>query len=230
MYLGEKPNWTSEPPGDDPTTTDLMPMHAAAPDTSRQILDIAERLVQMRGFNAFSYADIAAALDVTKATLHYHFPTKAELGGRLIERYQRAFFAALDRIDESGGETGTRLKAYVGIYADVLEDNRMCLCGMLAADYVTLPPMMKEAVRRFFDANEAWLAETLDHGREKNELAFKGSPEEAAQVLVGALEGAMLVARLHGDAARFRSAGCRLLADLGVKTSATDETGRESGH
>ena len=49
-----------------------------APDTAQRILDIAERLVQTRGFNGFSYADIAGALAVTKASLHYHFPTKAE--------------------------------------------------------------------------------------------------------------------------------------------------------
>jgi len=201
-------------------------MYAAAPDTSRRILDIAERLVQTRGFNAFSYADIASALHVTKATLHYHFPTKAELGRRLIDRYQTAFLAALDRIDESGGDSGAKLQAYVGIYADVLDDDRMCLCGMLAADYVTLPSTMKEAVRRFFDANEAWLAETLRSGREKKELAFEGLPAEAAQVLVGALEGAMLVARLHGSPARFRSAGRRLLADFGVESQASGAAGR----
>lgn len=201
-------------------------MDAAAPDTSGRILDIAERLVQTRGFNAFSYADIAAALRVTKATLHYHFPTKAELGRRLIERYQTAFLAALDRIDESGGDSCAKLKAYVGIYADVLDDDRMCLCGMLAADYVTLSPTMREAVRRFFDANEAWLAKALQSGRGKKELAFEGSPVEAAQVLVGALEGAMLVARLHGSAARFRSAGRRLLADLGAETQASAAAGR----
>jgi TetR/AcrR family transcriptional repressor of nem operon len=203
-------------------------MLAAAPDTSGRILDIAERLVQTRGFNAFSYADIAAALHVTKATLHYHFPTKAELGGRLIERYQTAFLAALDRIDESCGDSCVKLKAYVGIYADVLDDNRMCLCGMLAADYMTLPPTMKEMVRRFFDGNEAWLAEQLQRGRERNELEFGGSPVEAAQVLVGALEGAMLLARAYGDPARFRSAARCLLADLGVRTSASDLAAHES--
>ena len=201
---------------------------AAVSDTSARILDIAERLVQTRGFNAFSYADIAAALHVTKATLHYHFPTKAVLGERLIDRYQTGFLAALVRIDKGGGDSCAKLKAYVGIYTDVLDDDRMCLCGMLAADYLTLPPTMREAVRRFFDANETWLGEALQRGRDKNELAFTGSPVEAAQVLVGALEGAMLLARSYGDAVRFRSAACRLLADLGVPAHAPDIAGRES--
>ena len=61
-------------------------------DTSQRILDTAERLVQTRGFNGFSYADIATTLGVTKASLHYHFPAKAELGHRLIERYEKTFW------------------------------------------------------------------------------------------------------------------------------------------
>ena len=190
----------------------------ATPDTANRILDIAERLVQTRGYNAFSYADIAEELRVTKATLHYHFPTKAVLGERLIERYHAGFLAALRRIDSGERNAGAKLNAYVDIYIDVLDEDRMCLCGMLAADFVTLPSTMRDAVRRFFDANEAWLTGTLQSGRMKNELAFGGSPAEAAQVLVGALEGAMLLARSYGDAARFRSAAGRLLADLGVAT------------
>jgi len=49
-------------------------------------------LVQTRGFNGFSYGDIADALRLTKASLHYHFSTKAKLGERLIERYAEQQF------------------------------------------------------------------------------------------------------------------------------------------
>src|SRR5580692_11787048 len=125
-----------------------MPTGLAANGTSGRILDIAERLVQTRGFNAFSYADIAAALNITKASLHYHFPTKAKLGERLVERYQQSFLAVLAQIDAGRGGAGARLRAYVGIYKDVLENDRMCLCGMLAADFATLPETVKDRVRR----------------------------------------------------------------------------------
>lgn len=188
----------------------------AASDTSGRILDIAEHLVQTRGFNAFSYADIAAALNITKASLHYHFPTKAKLGERLVERYQESFLAALAQIDETRGDAVSKLRAYVGIYTDVLDNGRMCLCGMLAADYATLPEAIKDRVRRFFEANEAWLTPVLVHGRAKKELVFTGPPVESARFLVGALEGAMLLARSHGDPGRFRSAAARMLADFGV--------------
>ena len=188
---------------------------AAAPaDTSQRILDVAERLVQTRGFNGFSYADIAEALEVTKASLHYHFPSKADLGKRLIERYEETFLALLKAIDATGAAPREKLKRYARIYADVLRDNRMCLCGMLASDYATLPKPMKEEVTHFFDENEHWLAAVLEQGRKSGGLAFKGSALELARVIVGSLEGAMMLARSYGDAARFDTAAERLLASL----------------
>src|SRR5213082_2328916 len=98
--------------------------------TSERILDLAECLVQTRGFNGFSYADIADSLGVTKASLHYHFPAKAELGVRLIARYEKGFLEALARIDKQVKKPAEKLRRYAAIYAGVLGDDRMCLCGM----------------------------------------------------------------------------------------------------
>jgi len=107
-----------------------------------------------------------------------------------------------------------KLRAYVDIYAGVLRNERMCLCGMLAADYVTLPEPMKSAVTRFFEANERWLTAVLERGRAEGDLQFVGDPLEVARLLVGSLEGAMLVARSFNDASRFQSIADRLLSDL----------------
>jgi len=183
-------------------------------DSAQRILDVAERLVQTRGFNGFSYADIAEALDVTKASLHYHFPSKADLGRRLIERYEQTFLAVLKGIDATGAAPREKLKRYARIYADVLRDNRMCLCGMLASDYATLPKSMKENVKQFFDENEQWLVAVLEQGRKSGALEFKGSPLDLARVIVGSLEGAMMLARSYGEAARFDTAAERLIASL----------------
>src|SRR5919204_7031631 len=97
----------------------------ASRDTPQRILDVAEQLVQLRGFNAFSYADVAGELGITKASLHYHFAGKAELGEALVERYAARFAAALDAIDAAGGDAPAKLDAYARIYADVLRRKRM---------------------------------------------------------------------------------------------------------
>src|SRR3954468_14512002 len=186
-------------------------------DTASRILDVAERLVQSRGFNAFSYADVAAELNVTKASLHYHFPGKAELGEALIARYAQRFGDALRAIDARAGDAPARLAAYARIYGDVLRDRRMCLCGMLAADYETLPAPMQAAVIHFFDENLAWLAGVVEQGEREGTLRPSGSADEAAQALLGGLEGALLVARPYGDVNRFDAAAAGLLTGLAAR-------------
>jgi TetR/AcrR family transcriptional regulator, transcriptional repressor for nem operon len=183
-------------------------------DTAERILDSAEHLVQRRGFNGFSYADVAAELGVTKASLHYHFPGKAELGHALISRYTARFAHTLKQINAGGGNAPAKLAAYARIYADVLRDRRMCLCGMLAADYDTLPQPMRDTVLRFFDDNEDWLTGVFEQGETEGSLRLDGSPRDAARALVSGLEGALLIARPYDDPTRFEAAAARLLTSL----------------
>lgn len=182
--------------------------------TAERILDIAERLVQTRGFNNFSYADIANELGITTASLHYHFRGKAELGQALITRYAERFGEALGRIDRELPDPHAKLEAYAGLYAGVLKGKRMCMCGVLAAEYQTLPSPMRRAVIGFFDENQHWLADVLKQGRKDKTLVYTGSPDEVAQRILSTLEGAMLVARPYGDLARFNSTAHQLLAGL----------------
>lgn len=183
-------------------------------DTATSILDTAERLVQTRGYNGFSYADIAAEVGITKAALHYHFPSKADLGKALIERYGARFMDGLERVDRTAKDPRAKLDAYARVYADVLGAGRMCLCGMLAAEFRTLPEPMQNGVLRFFDDNEAWLEGVLEEGREAGTLRFDGDARDSARMIVSGLEGAMLVAQPRGDVARFRSAARQLLGSL----------------
>lgn len=190
-------------------------------DTASAILDAAERLVQTRGFNAFSYADVARELRITKPALHYHFPGKAELGQALLARYTARFSTALDGIDATTTGAPAKLESYVDLYGQVLAQDRMCLCGMLASDYHTLPEPMRQAVTGFFDHNETWLAGVLEEGRADGTLRVEGPSREAAQMIIGALEGGMLVARTYRDPERFTGIGRRLLAEITAPQPAT---------
>lgn len=183
-------------------------------DTATQILDVAERLAQIRGFNAFSYADIAAELKITNAALHYHFPGKSDLGEALIARYASRFGEALQAVESGLTDAADRLDAYTELYAGVLRNERMCLCGMLAAEYLTLPVPMQSAIVGFFSENEVWLSGVLELGREQGTLRFDGSAPEVARTIISTLEGAMLIARPFGDVKRFQEVATRLLATL----------------
>lgn len=183
-------------------------------NTAQRMLDAAEGLVQVRGFNGFSYADVSDELQISKASLHYHFRGKAELGHALITRYASRFADALLEIDREVPAPPEMLRAYVGLYRTVLERNRMCLCGILAAEYQTLPEGMREAITSFFEDNEIWLIDVLARGQADGSLSIDGSPRATAQMILSGLEGAMLVARTRGGLTQFQSSTDRLLSSL----------------
>ena len=185
--------------------------------TAGRILDIAERLVQMRGYNGFSYADISSELRIRNASIHYHFPSKTDLGRRLVARYRENFMTALAALETQTTDARRRLRTYVGFWSQVLRDrDRMCLCGMMAADIATLPKAVRAEIKQFFEENEAWLVRVLSAGRKAKTLRLAGSPEVEARLLTMGLEGAMLVARSYGEPRRFEEIATRLLQGLGI--------------
>ena len=185
--------------------------------TRAKILDTAERLVRTRGFNGFSYADIAIAVGVKKASLHHHFPTKMDLGLALIERFSSAVLGYLEQIDQSGAGSLTKLRDYAQIYEQSFHENQMCLCGMLAAEHETISKDMHEAIAGYFQKQEAWLERVLDEGREGGELAFSGSAGEHARLIVSHFQGALLVAKSLGSLERIAAASSHLIASYRSK-------------
>jgi TetR/AcrR family transcriptional repressor of nem operon len=193
-------------------------MPAASETTTKdRILDVAQQLVQARGFSGFSYADIAAKVGIRKASIHHHFATKGVLGAELMARYRTDFGRALQSIEKSGGGSRSKLRKYGRLFVDVLRDgHRMCLCGMLAADFDALPKSVRTEVSGFFDDNETWLTRVLETGRAEGDLSFTGPVEVQAQVILAALEGAMLVARSYRNVKLFEAVAQRVLAGVGA--------------
>jgi TetR/AcrR family transcriptional repressor of nem operon len=131
-----------------------------------------------------------------------------------VLRYTSRFGGALARAGDSDLDAVGMLQSFCDLYTEVLRNGRMCLCGMLAAEYHTLPNGLQESVMAFFDGNEVWLSEVLATGRDEGSLSFEGTPNEMARFVVGELEGAMLLARLHDDVERFQAAVDRLVGGL----------------
>lgn len=180
-----------------------------------RILDAAERLCQMRGFNGFSFRDLAGIVGIRSASIHYHFPTKTDLGKALIVRYRHKMEGVLGDIERKEATVAGRMKRFVAFLREVLRDeNRMCLCGILAAEAGTLSEEMKVEVRRFFDGCEQWLTKELKAARDRGELSFTGAPAAAARAMLSTLEGAMITARAFGDERRLAESAQWMLNQL----------------
>ena len=141
-------------------------------ETATKILDLAEELIQTRGCSAFSYQDIADALKIRKASIHYHFETKADLVIAVIDRYTEKFDQAMENIacDESATSM-SMLERYVQPYAAfAATPDRVCLCGALSGEILALPGELRERVGRFFKSHQRWLAQILERGAARGEF------------------------------------------------------------
>jgi TetR/AcrR family transcriptional regulator, transcriptional repressor for nem operon len=176
-------------------------------DTRRELLDLAETLVRTRGYNGFSYRDLAEQIGIKTASIHYHFPTKGDLGVSLIENEREVFARNLAQLDATEKDPRRRLERFIQLFqaTTIGCHNRMCLGAMLAVEQETLPDAVGQAVRRLFVDNEDWLAKLLEEGRKKRQFRFKGSAEVVARCLFSSLEGALLMARTFRDIRRFEA-------------------------
>jgi len=168
---------------------------------AEEILDVAERMARIGGYNGFSFREIAKEVGIKSASVHYHFPGKAELGVAVARRYTERFLNGLGAPDEPGAEPEALLKRYVAAYRSALvDDGLMCLCGMLGAEIAYLPEVVAQEAKRFFEANIAWLTTVL---------ARKGGERDVradALRMISTLEGALILARSLDDVSAFDAA------------------------
>lgn len=182
-------------------------------DTSEEILNCAEELLQRRGYNAFSYHHIAVQLGVRNAAIHYHFPAKEDLGVALVKRYQERF-RQWTRTTDLKDCAWARMQAYFQTYLDFLEaDCKCCPGGVLGTEFHAIPETMREQARTLAKDIHEWLMQTLEAGRASGVLKFSGKPEDKAVEIGASLQGGLQIARLAGPE-RFHQVLAQLSLEL----------------
>lgn len=166
-------------------------------DTRETILAAAQATVQAKGYNALSFRELAKEVGIKSASIHYYFPTKGDLGAVLARRYTDNAMGYFDQLIADGGPVEETFKRYVAVFRAALRnDNRMCLYGVMAAEYGDLPDEVRLEVDAFSRANVAWLMKLLaPRHPELGEAALR----DRALAIFAAIEGAQLVARGRGD-------------------------------
>lgn len=161
--------------------------------TKNDILDSAEELIQTRGYNGFSYADVAARVGVRKASIHHYFPSKTDLATEVIKRYKETFNIALLNIAAEQKSWIEKIRSYIKLYEMVLQNNKLCLCGMLASDIETFPNELKSEIKHFFSDNTTWLTKIL--ASHYSTIPKKRLTHIAWQI-INSLQGGVIMARL----------------------------------
>ena len=183
--------------------------------TAARVMDVAEALIQQRGYSGFSFDDVARAVGIRKASVHHHFRTKSDLVTALAWRYTERFELALAAIDVARHDPVARLKAYVQLFAATYaQERRLCGCGMLGGEADALPAEINEAVAGFFQLNLIWLAAAFRDALVSAQLVSKQRPNALAELMLSTLEGAMVVGRGSLKAGGPAAVGKTLLASL----------------
>lgn len=170
-------------------------------ETASKIADTFQAMVMARGFNAVSYGDLAKALGIRKASIHYHFPTKADLGVIVIKRYREQFESQWKQAQP--GDPQSYIRAYESFIAPIKPvrsmDGISCLFGVLGAESQTLCPNIQDVVSNFFIEQSKWLAKVFEGGRKDGVFHFSGPAADFAKLYSSALQGAMLIKKSTGS-------------------------------
>ncbi len=179
--------------------------------TTTRILDAAQSLVQKRGYNAFSYMDLAEIVGIRTASIHYHYPTKTDLGVSLMSRYIGELESTLAEIDRNYPSNYAKLKAFVGLDKTIESSGVICLCGSLASDRETLPEPLQEEIAEYLKKTEIWVARVISNGIKQGEFKYSGKPVDVARAMVSALQGGLILSRAREDKSLMISAVQRVL-------------------
>ena len=183
-------------------------------NSKRTILNLAENLLQDKGFNGFSYATIAAELGVKNAAIHYHYPSKEDLGIAVVQRYRERFKLWINNARVKDLSPEDKLDWFLSIYTNMRADQgKVCLVGSIEAEFNTIPEGLQVEVQALHKELLAWPQSTLEEGRDAGVFHFKGEADVKAALVMSALQGALQMARALGTK-KFRDVIGQIKLDL----------------
>ena len=171
---------------------------------NKQKLEIAALdSVQRNGLKGMSFRTLAADVGIKSSSVHYHFPEKSDLAETLIKRYSDQMSTELANISSQKWGLKKKINAFIGIFESVLDEDKMCLCGMMAAELEELDDNNRKLVQTYFDAIESWLTLLFDENNDK--LSTDIGSKTLAKAVLSGLEGALLLDRVNGSKQRLKA-------------------------
>ena len=186
-------------------------------DTKTALMNCAETLARSRGFNSFSYADLAKEVGIRKPSIHHHFPAKSDLAVALISRYRKTFFARLDGIAAQCATGGARLRAWLDFYRQGLNGGKqICLCVAFSAGRENFDEKVLDQVNDFHRDSILWLTQVFQAGFDDHTITplLNLDPKTEARACLATAEGAQLMARAAADTSLFDAAIAGLSARI----------------
>ena len=172
-------------------------------DNKKRLETVAIEAVQHSGLSGLSFRTLAEEIGIKSSSVHYHFPEKSDLAGALIERYSESFFSQLNEISSKKWGLKRKISAFIAIFEHVADEDKICLCGMVAAEVEKLSTENQLLLKAYFHNTERWLTDLFD--QYSDELSSPVNTNKLAKSVLSGLEGALLLDRVMGDKQRLKA-------------------------
>lgn len=132
----------------------------SATETRRQIVEAADRLFYEHGFEATSFADIATAVGLSRGNFYYHFKTKDEILGAVIDLRMAKTRTMLEAWEEAAATPMERIRSLIHIL--IVNRTKImaygCPVGTLCQELAKLDHVGRDDAAKLFGLFREWLA------------------------------------------------------------------------
>ena len=167
--------------------------------TKQEIMKLGEMLIRTKGYHSFSYADISKPLEIKNAAVHYHFPTKTDLGVAIIEATIQDFVVLCEQVKNQSPMD--KLIAFISIYDRSKSMNRVCIVGALSPSYDSLPEEMQVKLHEVASSILLWLSAVLEEGKTLKVFQFTEDASTKAHAIISSLLASLLLQKVLSDQA-----------------------------
>ena len=165
--------------------------------TRENIVQLGDQLIRDKGYNAFSFYDISKELKIKNASIHYHFPTKADLGVSILKNQQKKLYTLIEAT--ASKSPLIKLNAFLSIYSTIKSEGRVCLVGSLATDLKSVDHKIAKELKVLANEILKWVTSILEEGKMKKKFAFEGSGRTKALMIITNMLASLQITRLTNE-------------------------------
>ncbi len=169
--------------------------------TRRDIIEKAAPLFNQKGFEGTSLADLMQATGLQKGGIYRHFSGKKELAAEAFEyAWEKAVRGRLDGVAEIS-DCVDRLKKTIDNFVERRAGLVPGGCPLMntAVEADDGNPLLRARARKALQGWTERLSRITSEGIKKKQIDRRVSPLQLSQLIIGSLEGALLISRLQND-------------------------------
>ncbi len=179
-----------------------------AHSTKERLLEAGLKMLLQHGYHDMGIAALLDETGIPKGSFYHHFTNKEDFALKAVDAYMAEVHTGLE---QCLGDTSLQPLDRVRAFFEAVESKYQgegylgCMLGGLGQELSGLNEVFRKRIAGCFSEIASGLAACLEVAQQQGQLSVATSPQELANLLVDAWEGAALRSRLLRDPAPLMS-------------------------